>query len=149
MRVLPSTTNSSNASPVLNISNSSLLTTSDYRLEFDGTNYSARRLSDNQPMTVTQNPPGTLSFQDSAGRNQGFQVVLGTPAPAAGDSFVLQPTRIGASTMSTVLDQADQLAFAAPVRAEANLQNRGNGVISQPTLPVSYTHLTLPTILLV
>ena len=134
LRVLPSTTNSSNASPVLNISNSSLLTTSDYRLEFDGTNYSARRLSDNQPMTVTQNPAGTLSFQDSAGRNQGFQVVLGTPAPAAGDSFVLQPTRIGASTMSTVLDQADQLAFAAPVRAEANLQNRGNGVISQPTL---------------
>ncbi len=134
LRVLPSTTNSSNASPVLNISNSSLLTTSDYRLEFDGTNYSARRLSDNQPMTVTQNPAGTLSFQDSAGRNQGFQVVLGTPASAAGDSFVLQPTRIGASTMSTVLDQADQLAFAAPVRAEANLQNRGNGVISQPTL---------------
>ena len=134
LRVLPSTTNSSNASPILNISDSSVLTTSDYRLEFDGTNYSARRLSDNQPMTVTQNPPGTLSFQDSGGRNQGFQVVLGTPAPAAGDSFVLQPTRIGASTMSTVLDQADQLAFAAPIRAEANLQNRGNGVISQPTL---------------
>lgn len=134
LRVLPSATNSSNASPILNISNSSVLTTSDYRLEFDGTNYSARRLSDNQPMTVTQNPPGTLSFQDSGGRNQGFQVVLGTPAPAAGDSFVLQPTRIGASTMSTVLDQADQLAFAAPIRAEANLQNRGNGVISQPTL---------------
>ncbi|KAB0548720.1 flagellar hook-associated protein FlgK [Pseudomonas argentinensis] len=137
LRVLPSTTNSSNASPILNISNSSLLTTSDYRLEFDGSNYTARRLSDNQSMTVTQNPPGTLSFQDSAGRNQGFQIVVGTPAPAAGDSFVLQPTRIGASTMSTVLDQADQLAFAAPIRSEANLQNRGNGVISQPTLQPS------------
>ncbi|YCH23260.1 flagellar hook-associated protein FlgK [Pseudomonas sp. D1-3] len=134
LRVLPSATNSSNASPILNITNSSVLTTSDYRLEFDGTNYSARRLSDNQTMTVTQNPAGTLSFQDSAGRNQGFQMVIGTPTPAAGDSFVLQPTRIGASTITTVLDQADQLAFAAPVRAEANLQNRGNGVISQPTL---------------
>ncbi|WP_070886721.1 flagellar hook-associated protein FlgK [Pseudomonas argentinensis] len=137
LRVLPSTTNSSNASPILNISNSSLLTTSDYRLEFDGSNYTARRLSDNQSMTVMQNPPGTLSFQDSAGRNQGFQIVVGTPAPAAGDSFVLQPTRIGASTMSIVLDQADQLAFAAPIRSEANLQNRGNGVISQPTLQPS------------
>jgi len=134
LRVLPSSTNSSNASPLLNITNSSVLTTSDYRLEFDGTNYSARRLSDNQTMTVTENPAGTLSFQDSAGRDQGFQVVAGTPAPAAGDSFVLQPTRIGASTMTTVLDQADQLAFAAPIRAEANLQNRGNGTISQPTL---------------
>ena len=134
LRVLPSSTNSSNASPLLNITNSSVLTTSDYRLEFDGTNFSARRLSDNQPLTVTENPAGTLSFQDSAGRDQGFQVVTGTPAPAAGDSFVLQPTRIGASTMTTVLDQADQLAFAAPIRAEANLQNRGNGTISQPTL---------------
>ncbi|MDD1507779.1 flagellar hook-associated protein FlgK [Pseudomonas sp. CNPSo 3701] len=134
LRVLPSSTNSSNASPVLNITNSSVLTTSDYRLEFDGTNYSARRLSDNQTMAVTENPAGTLSFQDSAGRDQGFQVVVGTPAPAAGDYFALQPTRIGASTISTVLDQADQLAFAAPIRAEANLQNRGNGAISQPTL---------------
>ncbi|UQY35427.1 flagellar hook-associated protein FlgK [Pseudomonas fulva] len=134
LRVLPASTNSSNAAPVLNITNSSVLTTSDYRLEFDGTNYSARRLSDNQPMTVTQNPAGTLSFQDSAGRDQGFQVVIGSPAPAKDDFFVLQPTRIGASTMSTVLDQADQLAFAAPIRSEANLQNRGNGVITQPTL---------------
>nr|WP_288454866.1 flagellar hook-associated protein FlgK [uncultured Pseudomonas sp.] len=134
LRVLPSSTNSSNASPVLNITNSSVLTTSDYRLEFDGTNYSARRLSDNQTMAVTENPAGTLSFQDSAGRDQGFQVVVGAPAPAAGDYFALQPTRIGASTISTVLDQADQLAFAAPIRAEANLQNRGNGAISQPTL---------------
>jgi len=141
LRVLPSANNSSNASPILNISNSSLLTTSDYRLEFDGSNYTARRLSDNQPMTVTQNPPGTLSFQDSAGRSQGFQVVVGTPAPAAGDSFVLQPTRIGASTISTVLDQADQLAFAAPIRAEANLQNRGNGVISQPTLQATGSNI--------
>lgn len=134
LRVLSSSGNSGNAQPLLNITDTSVLTTSDYRLEFDGTNYSARRLSDGKAMTVVQNPPGTLSFQDDAGRDQGFQVVVGTPAPAAGDTFQLQPTRIGASTISTVLDQADQLAFAAPVRAEANLQNKGNGVISQPDL---------------
>lgn len=144
LRVLPSSTNSSNASPILNISNSSVLTTSDYRLEFDGSNYTARRLSDNQQMAVTQNPPGTLSFQDSAGRSQGFQIVVGTPAPAAGDSFVLQPTRIGASTISTVLDQADQLAFAAPIRAEANLQNIGTGKIGQPAVTLTMNPDSLP-----
>ena len=143
LRVLPASSNSSNASPVLNITNSSVLNTSDYRLEFDGANYTARRLSDNKPMEVTQDPPGTLSFSFISGvdaqnnpivHDQGFEVIIGSPAPAEGDSFVLQPTRIGASTISTVLDQADQLAFAAPIRSEANLQNRGNGVITQPTL---------------
>jgi flagellar hook-associated protein 1 FlgK len=134
LRVRPFSSNSSNAQPLLNISDTSLLTTSDYRLEFDGTNYSARRLSDNAVMTVTENPPGTLSFSDSNGRDQGFSVDVGAPAPAAGDTFLLQPTRRGANDIAAVLDQPDQLAFAAPVRAEANLQNRGTGAISQPDL---------------
>ena len=137
LRVLAYSTNTGNVQPALTITDSSVLTTSDYRLEFDGANYTARRLSDGAAMTVA--PPGpfaypqTLSFTDAAGRDQGFELVLGS-APAAGDRFLMQPTRRGATGMSAVLDQADQLAFAAPVRAEAALQNRGNGSISQPDL---------------
>ncbi|MEX6503081.1 flagellar hook-associated protein FlgK [Pseudomonas zhanjiangensis] len=132
LRVLAYSANTSNVQPALNITNSSVLTTSDYRLEFDGANYTARRLSDGQPMTVT-NTAGVLSFADSAGRDQGFTVTPGA-VPNAGDRFLLQPTRRGASSISAVLDQPDQLAFAAPVRAEAALQNSGNGSISQPDL---------------
>ncbi|WP_369959602.1 flagellar hook-associated protein FlgK [Pseudomonas benzenivorans] len=137
LRVLAFSTNTSNVQPALNITNSSVLTTSDYRLEFDGANYTARRLSDGATMTVA--PPGpfaypqTLTFADAAGRDQGFELVLGS-APAAGDRFLMQPTRRGAVSMTAVLDQADQLAFAAPVRSEAALQNVGNGTISQPDL---------------
>jgi len=134
LRVRAFSSNTSNAQPLLNISDTSLLTASDYRLEFDGTNYTARRLSDNAMMSVTESPPGTLSFGDSNGRDQGFTIDVGTPAPAAGDIFLLQPTRRGASDIAAVLDQPDQLAFAAPVRAESNLQNRGTGAISQPDL---------------
>lgn len=134
LRVRVFSSNSSNAQPLLNIGDTSLLTASDYRLEFDGTNYTARRLSDNAMMSVTENPPGTLSFSDSNGRDQGFTIDVGTPAPAAGDIFLLQPTRRGAGDIAVVLDQPDQLAFAAPVRAESNLQNRGTGAISQPDL---------------
>ncbi|TRO37696.1 flagellar hook-associated protein FlgK [Pseudomonas sp. ALS1131] len=140
LRVRASSGNTSNAQPLLNIGDTSLLTASDYRLEFDGTNYTARRLSDNAAIDVQENPSGsgvlTFSHTDSLGntRDQGFTLELGTPAPAAGDIFLLQPTRRGASDIAAVLDQPDQLAFAAPLRAEANLQNRGNAVIGQPSI---------------
>lgn len=124
----------SNAQPVLNITNTSQLSTSDYLMEYDGSSYKIRRLSDNQLMTATENPAGTLSITDKNGRDQGFQVVLGNPPPAPGDKFSLQPTRRGASDIKATLDQADQLAFAAPIRAESKLQNRGTGVIGQPSL---------------
>jgi len=124
----------SNAQPVLNITDTSVLTTSDYLMEYDAGGPKVRRLSDNQLMNVTENPVGTLSIADKNGRDQGFQLVLGSPAPAAGDKFTLQPTRRGASDIKATLDQADQLAFAAPVRAQSSLQNSGTGAIGQPNL---------------
>ncbi|MWV16840.1 flagellar hook-associated protein FlgK [Pseudomonas sp. L-22-4S-12] len=137
LRVRAFSTNTGNVQPALNITDSSVLTTSDYRLEYDGTNYTARRLSDGEAMTLTPagpyTYPQTLTFTDAAGRDQGFELVIDS-APAAGDKFLLQPTRRGATSISTVLDQPDQLAFAAPLRSEANLQNRGNAVIGQPSI---------------
>ncbi|WP_313224938.1 flagellar hook-associated protein FlgK [Stutzerimonas nitrititolerans] len=132
LRVNAFSGNSSSAQPALNITDTSQLTTSDYLMEYDGTSYKVRRLSDNQPMTVTAAADGTLSITDKNGRDQGFQIVPGTPSPAAGDKFTLQPTRRGATDISAILDQADQLAFASPVRAESDLQNAGTGAISQP-----------------
>lgn len=137
LRARAFSTNTGNVQPALNITDSSVLTTSDYRLEYDGTNYTARRLSDGAAMTLAPagpyTYPQTLTFTDAAGRDQGFELVIDS-APAAGDQFLLQPTRRGATSITTVLDQPDQLAFAAPLRAEANLQNRGNAVIGQPSI---------------
>ncbi|MHB1369406.1 MAG: flagellar hook-associated protein FlgK [Pseudomonadaceae bacterium] len=134
LRVNAFSGNSSNAQPALNITQTNLLTTSDYLMEYGAGGYTVRRLSDSQPMTVTTNADGSLSITDKSGRAQGFQIVPGTPAPAVGDKFTLQPTRRGATDITAVLDQADQLSFAAPMRAEGNLQNSGTGVIGQPDL---------------
>ena len=129
------TTSPPGADASLTITDTSLLTTSDYRLEFDGAVYTARRLSDGAAMTVT-NTAGVLTFTDPlSGLGQGFSVtVSGAPAPAAGDRFMLEPTRRGATDIQIVLDQPDQLAFAAPAEAQATLNNRGSGVIGQPNL---------------
>ncbi len=137
LRVRASAGNTSSVQPALNITDSSILTTSDYRLDFDGTQYSARRLSDGATLTINPNPPATypasLSFTDASGRDQGFEIALDS-APAANDRYLLQPTRRGATAITAVLDQPDQLAFAAPVRADSNVQNRGTATIGQPTL---------------
>ncbi len=127
--------NTSTADASLKISNTGNLTISDYRLDFDGTNYSARRLSDNASISVTPNagPPAYLSFADGAGKDQGFTVAI-SGTPNAGDKFSLQPTRRGATDIKAVLDQAEQLAFAAPTSAQSNLQNVGTGTIGQPDM---------------
>ena len=57
-----------------------MLTTSDYRLEFDGTSYKARRLSDNEILTINENPPGTLSFTDRKGRDRDLRRLVGVAA---------------------------------------------------------------------
>lgn len=138
LRVRPMADNPSNASGAMSITNTKLLTTSDYRLDFDGTNYSARRLSDGAVMSVTVGGTGELSFADSAGRDQGFTLQM-TDTPVAGDRFMLEPTRRGATDISVVLDQPDQLAFAAPFKAGAELQNKGNGTIGQPSVEMVLT----------
>ena len=134
LRVTAFAGNSSNAQPLLNITNTSALTTSDYLMEYDGAAYKVRRLSDNQMMTVSGAPSGPLSFTDKDGRDQGFQVELGSALPAVGDKFNLQPTRRGAADVRVALDQADQLAFAAVASGQSNLQNAGTGAISQPDM---------------
>lgn len=151
LRVNAFSTNTGNVAPSLRITDANQLTASDYRLEFDGTSYTARRLSDGATMTVTADSspisyPLTLSFGDgqTPSRDQGFTVELAS-APAAGDKFLLQPTRRGAADIAAVLDQADQLAFAAPFRSEAvTATNKGTGTLGQPAVTLTIDPGSLP-----
>jgi flagellar hook-associated protein 1 FlgK len=149
LRVRAFSTNTGNAQPLLNITDTSVLTTSDYRLELtDATappSFQARRLSDGVSIAVAVVDDGAGNYTlrlaqlnpPALPKDQGFQVTFSATEfakAASGDVYLLQPTRRGATSISTQLDQPDQLAFAAPLRSEANLQNRGNGVIGQPEL---------------
>ncbi|WP_312378223.1 flagellar hook-associated protein FlgK [Pseudomonas oryzihabitans] len=148
LRVMGRATNTGSASATLSITDTSKLSPSDYRLDYNGTGFTARRASDNAALTVTVTPgvvdlvtgktgPTTLTFADANGVDQGFKVQFGADELAkakAGDVFSLQPTRRGASQIKADLGQADQLGFAGTAKATTTTNNRGTGAITQPAL---------------
>ena len=111
------------------ISNSSDLTTSDYHLSYDGTTYTLTRLSDNVSWSAA-----TLGGLPPAGSPQGFALDSGTTTLAAGDTFLIQPTRSGSIDLRTVLTDPRMLAMAMPVATSATLSNTGTGAISAGTV---------------
>ncbi|HHW2581116.1 TPA: flagellar hook-associated protein FlgK [Pseudomonas aeruginosa] len=135
LRVLAKNGNTGNVHANLNITDTSKLNSSDFRLDFDGTSFTARRLGDDASMQVTVSGTGpyTLSFKDANGVDQGFNLTL-DQLPAAGDRFTLQPTRRGAADIEATLKNASQLVFAGTARTESTTENRGTGKIGAPTL---------------
>ncbi|MCD4863030.1 flagellar hook-associated protein FlgK [Pseudomonas sp. PLB05] len=142
LRVMGRSTNTGSANATLSITDTSKLSPSDYRLDYNGTGFTARRASDNAALTVnrTGTDPVTLTLTDAQGNDQGFKVQFSAAELAkaqAGDVFSLQPTRRGASQLKVDLAQADQLGFAGTAKAGATTNNRGTGAITQPALTTS------------
>jgi flagellar hook-associated protein 1 FlgK len=138
-RVTRDGNNTGGDQPLLFISNPSALTTSDYRLSFtSATNYTITRLSDDTVVNT-----GTLAVGQTtipaAGAIDGFQVtVSATPTFAAGDSFSIQPTRLGAQAIGIALQKPEELAFAQPIRASAAINNTGGGTVTSGQMVPEY-----------
>jgi flagellar hook-associated protein 1 len=119
--VLPALPASVSAS--FSASAASQLTTSDYRLDYSGGTYTLTRLSDNQSWT------GATATAVATTANQGFNLSLAGTI-ANGDSFKIEPTRTGASSISVAITDARNIAAAAPIRAAASTNNTGTGSVS-------------------
>ncbi len=116
------------------------LTTHNYQLDFDGTNWTATQLSDNPPAPVVFAPP---AYSPASGNTiDGFHLAFtaGTTAWAAGDSFLLKPTVAAAGAINFALTDPRQIAAAAPLRstevtdANGNPVNTGSAAITQPQI---------------
>jgi len=108
-------------SAVIDAASLSSLTPSDYRLSFDGTNYNLLRLSDNSATTFL---PAALPLT-----MDGFTLSV-AGAPAAGDSFLIQPTRNGANNITMAIVDPRVVALAGPVRTATTLGNSGTASIT-------------------
>ncbi len=101
-----------------------LLTTSDYRISFNGADYILTRISDGNTWSSA-----TLSDVQDAAATQGFNFdLVGTPD--AGDSFLIRPTASGASGISLAITDTRKIAAAAPILASATVTNTGTGKIT-------------------
>ena len=110
------------------VADASALTASDYELRFTGGNWTVTRLSDNTAQTFASLPQTVdgVTFAVSGG------------APAAGDSFLVQPTRYAARDLAMLLSDPARIAAAAPVRTSLGATNTGNATISGGAVSTAY-----------
>ncbi len=115
---------------------------SDYKVEFDGTNFNVIRLSDNKVTPVTPySASGTTQTID------GVEFTISGTA-AKEDNFLVRPTIGGAANFNLLVKDTASIAAAAPIATSAPVGNTGTAKISEgkvdssflsgaPTLPVT------------
>jgi flagellar hook-associated protein 1 FlgK len=113
------------------VSDPTQLTTSDYRVDFDGTDFNVTRLSDNQKTKIAPYP------QSKAQTIDGVDFTI-SGAAAAGDNFLVRPTSGGAAGFKLAISHESQIAAAAPIATSKPLTNTGTGVISEGTVDANY-----------
>ena len=137
--VQPDTGNSGTAVLSASIVSTSALTASDYRVDYDGSNYTLTRLSDNSVQTFASLPQTV----------DGVTIGVASGALAAGDSFLVQPTRYAARDIGLAISDPAKIAAAAPIRTSATVANAGTGTISSGSIASAYwlTPLAAPVTL--
>ena len=136
--------NSATATVTATVTNASQLTTSDYQMSYNGTNYTITRLSDGTATTI---PGPPTAYPSPPPQIDG--VTFSAPTMAAGDSFLIQPTANAAATFSVALAGTSAIAAAAPITTAAttttaaNSANTGTGTINAGPLNAPATTLPL------
>jgi flagellar hook-associated protein 1 len=118
----------------VSVADATTIEASDYRLDYDGTNYTLTRLSDGNAQTFA-------SFPQTV---DGLTFTL-AGAPATGDHFLIQATHYAAGTLALAVTDASAIAAAAPIRTSAGVSNVGSGKISAGSVDASYLATPLAT----
>ncbi|MDC0602982.1 flagellar biosynthesis protein FlgK [Aliiglaciecola sp.] len=138
----------------------STLTSADYLIEITGT---TTGVPDTVDFTVTLVNPDGSEVTDTAGNpiNQtytGVDAVAGTftsiigglelefadgDSYAAGDRFLLQPTKNTAQSIDIIMTRPEDLALASPFRVESSLDNLGDAKLVNTTVTNTTVDATL------
>ena len=114
------------------------LTTSDYRLRYDGTNFVLTRLSDGNQQTLTGGGPFNVDGM----------TITPTAAAASGDSYQIEPTKYVVGGMSVLIGDTSKIAIADPLKSSYASANVGNGGISAPqVLDITNASVLVPATL--
>lgn len=145
---LPGQTSTNSTS--LSITDSRVLTTSDYRLDYDGATLTLTRLNDNVTFTGTAGATLATKLADlnnqidgtlptfSGTDPQGFSIA--TTNMAAGETYLMRPTFEGASNIDVSVNNVLDIALAGPIVSGAVMNpdgsaiNSGSGEITLPEI---------------
>lgn len=116
------------------ISDPGALATSDYQVAYDGSSFRVTRLADGVAQTFATLPQTV----------DGVAIAVASGAPAAGDLFLIQPTRSAALDLQLAIKDPAAIAAAAPVRADAASANTGSGRITGAAVDANYRATPLP-----
>lgn len=139
--------NTGNVTLGLTITDINKLANSDYKLSFDGTNYSLTRASDGT--TYTNATLAGLSAAVNAGEGFSFSQTGGTTMQA-GDTYLIRPTQYSANNFGVAISDPNKIAAAGQgVTATATGTNTGTATVSSASLssttsrPVANVPITL------
>lgn len=93
---------------------------SDYKLDYDGSNYSLTRLSDNQAIALTGFPGSSVSVE-------GF-VLQQTTAPTGPASFLIRPVYNAAQNIGTLITDPAKVAASGPTVSGPEPGNNKNAL---------------------
>jgi flagellar hook-associated protein 1 FlgK len=124
---IAATTNAGTATATASIVTPGALVASDYRLAYDGSNYTLTRLADGNVQTFASLP------QTVDGVSFGL-----AGAVAAGDRFLIQPVRQAAASITVAMTDPARIAAASPAVTGASTGNVGSASIGAPLADASY-----------
>ncbi len=124
VQVLADSANSGGAAISGSVANAALLTGADYKLQFNGSSWSATNLSTGQAASLSSGSSGGVTTLQFDG------VQLSVSGAASGNSFEVLPTRLGALGFQAVLSDPRALAAASPYVASAGQTVSGSVVNS-------------------
>ena len=123
--ILRSQFNTGTGSVTADFADLSSIEGADYVLGFDGSNYALTRTDTGQAVSLTGSGTALDPFLAD-----GLSIVVGG-SPAAGDQFLIRPTRDSASGVSLAIDDPRAIAIAAPTRALVGPNNLGDARTTQ------------------
>lgn len=156
-RVLAERDNVTQTTAGITINEVSALKASEYSLVFnDNGGFTLTRESDGQRWTNTSmTSEGVATDVDQDGefylnmlsgdmtlRIDGFTLTMDAATTfSTSDSFILRPTRNAGSEIETVLNQARQMALAAPLATNEDVANTGTGIVSVSITDQNYAEM--------
>ncbi|MBU2923260.1 flagellar hook-associated protein FlgK [Colwellia sp. 1_MG-2023] len=129
-RVLSPSSNTGTTSAQVTINDVSLVTTDEFEVRFDGTDFTIHNLTTGGSENL--GPPGggtPAGTHTPTNPDYGFSFVE-TGTPVAGDVFIIEPTRNSAALMQTTLTDGTGIAASSAVAVTASTNNVSDGTIA-------------------